>query len=132
MSQPVSRRQLVRVVARQLLDEPQNRTLWLQRLAAYLVTHGIADQVDLVVNDIAYELQQQAGLVTVEVVTARALDGELRQTLHDLLRAQTGAESVVLYETTDANLIGGYVARTADAEIDASVRTKLMKLAALA
>ena len=132
MSQKLSRRDIVRVITRRLLDEPQNRSMWLRRLAAYLSQNGLTNQVDLIVNDIAHELEVQAGLLTVEVVSARQLDKEMRESLKTLLRDQTGVESVVLHETTDQALLGGFVARTADAEIDASVRTKLKKLAALA
>lgn len=128
----VSRRDVVRVITRRLLDEPANRSEWLRRLAAYAVVHNMVDQIDLIVNDIAHELHQQAGILTVEVVSARQLSDEVRQSLRDLLRREAGAEEVVLHETTDQALLGGFVARTPDAEIDASVRTRLQKLAALA
>lgn len=131
MSRPLSRRDIVRVVTRRLLDEPDQRSQWVQRLAAYLVATGRSNQADLVINDIAHELQAQAGLVTAEVVSARQLSQEMRAALRGLLADQTGAESVVLHETTDQSLLGGFVARTADAEIDASVRTKLNKLTSL-
>ncbi len=134
MNQSVSRRDIVRVITRRLLDEQDSdsRSLWLQRLAAYLVDHNMTGQVDLIVNDIAHELHVQAGLLTVEVVSARQLGDELRANLSDLLKAQTNAAQVVMHELTDEALIGGFVARTADAEIDASVRTKLRALASLA
>lgn len=128
----ISRREVVRVVTRRLLDEPEKRSEWLQRLAAFIVVHNMIDQVDMIVNDIAHELHAQAGLLTAEVVSARDLSGEVRQSLRDLLQRETGAEEVVLHETTDQALLGGFVARTPDAEIDASVRTRLKKLAALA
>ena len=128
----ISRREIVRGVTRRLLDEPQNRGVWLQRLAAYIVMHGLIDQTDLIVNDIAHELHVQAGVVTAEVTSARRLNDDVRQAIIQLLKRQTGAEEVVLHETTDQDLLGGFVARTPDAEIDASVRTRLKKLSALA
>lgn len=128
----VSRRDLVRAVTRGLLDEPERRSEWLQRLAAYVVTHDMADQTDLIINDIAHELYVQSGLLTVEVVSARELSDGLRARLTELLRSQTGASQVAMHETTDPALLGGFIARTADAEIDASVRSKLNKLAGLA
>lgn len=127
-----SRRDIVRVVTRHLLDEPADRSVWLRRLAAYLVAHGMTDQVDLLVNDIAHELYEQAGILTVEVVSARELTDGLRASLTGLLQSETDARSVMMHETTDAGLVGGFVARTADAEIDASVQTRLKALAALA
>ncbi len=132
MSQATSRRDVVRLVTRRLLDEPENRSLWLQRLAAYIVTHKLVADVDLIVNDIAHELYEQSGVLTVEVASARQLSDDLRQSLRQLMQDQTGAGQVVLHETTDQTLLGGFVARTPDAEIDASVQNKLKKLAALA
>jgi F0F1-type ATP synthase delta subunit len=132
MSQAVSRRDMVRVITRQLLEQPDQRSLWLQRLAAFIVVNKMHDQVDLIVNDIAHELYTQAGLLTVEVVSARKLADEVRSSLVALLQQSTDARDVVLHETTDQSLVGGFVARTADAEIDASVKSKLKELASLA
>ena len=132
MAQAASRRDIVRVVTRGLLDEPAKRELWVQRLAAYLVLNSKTDQADLVLNDIAHELQEQAGLVTVEVVSARELSDAVKTTLQQRLKSETGGNQVVMHETLDPELVGGFIARTADAEIDASVRSKLKKLAALA
>ena len=132
MSQAASRRDIVRVITRQLIDEPQRQAEWVQRLAAFVIVHKMVDDLDLIVNDIAHELFEQDGLLTVEVTGARQLGNEVRQSIKDMLQRQTGAERVVLHETTDQNLLGGFVARTPDAEIDASVRSKLNKLAALA
>jgi ATP synthase F1 delta subunit len=132
MSQHISRRELVRTIAQRLLDEPSERSVWMQRLAAYIVETRKQSQVDLIVNDIAHELYVQAGLLTVEVVSARELANEVRQSLSELMKQETGAKEVVLHETTDQALVGGFVARTADAEIDASVRSKLKQLASLA
>jgi len=89
------------------------------------------DQVDLLVNDIAHELYVQAGTLTVEVVSARELSAALRASVTELLQQQTDAKTVVMHESVDQELLGGFVARTADAELDASVRTKLRALSAL-
>jgi len=132
MSRAASRRDVVRLMTQRLLDEPTKRAEWLRRLAAYLVVYNMTDKVDLIVNDIAHELYQQTGTLTVEVVSARQLNDELRSSLKTLLQRESGADTVVLHETTDQDLLGGFVARTPDAELDASVRTKLRTLASLA
>jgi F0F1-type ATP synthase delta subunit len=131
MSQASSRRDIVRVITQHLIDEPEQRSVWLQRLAAFLVIHKMAEDVDLIVNDIAHELFEQAGQLTAEVTSARQLSDQMRQSIKDMLQRQTGADTVVLHETTDQELLGGFVARTPDAEIDASIRNKLNKLASL-
>jgi F0F1-type ATP synthase delta subunit len=132
MSQATSRRDIVRVFTARLLSEPDQQAHWVQCLAAFLLMNNLVDDADLIINDVAYELQVQAGLLTVEVVSARELSDSVRTALRELLKSETGAASVVLHETTDQALLGGFVARTPDAEIDASVQTKLKKLAALA
>ncbi len=144
MNQMASRRDIVKLVTQQLLDEPSQRSLWLQRLAAYILVHNMTDQVDLIVNDIAHELYAQAGIVTVEVVSARKLSAELRSSLQAMLKRQVEGKhkpaggysqpvtQIVLHESVDKSILGGFIARTADAEIDASTRTQLGKLKALA
>jgi len=132
VNQKASRRDIVRVLTARLLDEPQNQAVWLQRLAAYLVRHNMVDQVDLLVNDIAHELYVQANVLTVEVVSARDLSEAVQASIRQLLQTETGAETVVMHQSVDEELLGGFVARTADAELDASVRTKLKALSALA
>jgi len=132
VSQKASRREIVRVVTARLLEEPKDRATWIKRLAAYLVENNLVNQADLLVNDIAHELFVQAGTLTVEVVSARQLSAALRQSISELLQSDTGAKKVVMHQSVDEALVGGFVARTADAELDASVRTKLRALSALA
>lgn len=132
MAASASRRDIVRVVVQHLLDEPKRRDEWLKRLAAYIVAHNLVDKVDLIVNDIAHELHEQAGIVTVEIVSARELTATMRKSLEKMLRDETDAKDLAIHESIDESLVGGFVARTADAEIDASVKTKLKALAALA
>jgi F0F1-type ATP synthase delta subunit len=119
-------------MAERLLAEPKQRKLWLRRLAAHLLrTNRVAD-VDLLVNDIAAELQAQAGHLSVEVTSARKLTPAARNAISKQLLGLTGASAVDLYETVDADLVGGFVARTPEAELDASLQHGLRKLAAIA
>lgn len=131
MNNKVSRRVIARTVAAKLLAEPARRAHWLQVTAAYLIEHGMAEDTDLVVNDIAHELYEQAGHLLVGVTSARALSDSLRRDLTHTLRQATGATSVELAERVDPALLGGLIARTPDAQLDASVRTKLKQLASL-
>lgn len=131
-SRKLSRRDIVRGVTTALLEQPASQPLWIQRLAAYIVENRLHSQTDLIINDIAHELYIQSSQLTVEVVSPRELTAALRTSLTGYLQSQTGATRVVLHESVDAKLLGGFVARTADAEIDASVQTKLRELATLA
>lgn len=128
----VSRRILARTVATKLLAEPSQRSHWLKATAAYLIEHGMAEDVDLIVNDIAHELQLQSGHLLVSVTSARSLSDHTRETLTRMLKEATSAHRIELTEHTDPDLLGGLIARTPDAVLDASIRTKLKQLASLA
>lgn len=131
MKPKASRRVLARTVAAKLLAEPDNRSHWINVTAAYIMDHGMDEDVDLILNDIAHELYKQGGHLVVSVTSARQLTDSTREELKRMLTEQTQAFSVELSEHTDAELLGGLIARTPDAVIDASVRTKLKQLASL-
>lgn len=131
MNPKASRRVLARTVAAKLLAEPDKRSHWITVTAAYLMDHGMDEDVELIVNDIAHELYEQAGHLIVDVTSARALTDSTREELTRMLKEATKASTVEISEQTDPELLGGLIARTPDAIIDASVRTKLKQLASL-
>lgn len=128
----IPRRQLARVIAARLIEEPSERKHWMQALAAYLVEQNRSEEADLIVNDIAHELHVQAGILLVHVESARPLSDSVRTELTSLLSQATDAKRIEITATTNPELLGGLVARTPDAAIDLSVRTKLKQLASLA
>lgn len=131
MQQKVSRRVLARTIAVKLLSEPARRSHWLKITAAYLIENNLAEDVDLMVNDIAHELYEQSGHLLVDVTSARKLSDSIKSELKQTLQASTKAKKVELVEHVDPDLLGGLIARTPDAVIDASVRTQLKQLASL-
>lgn len=131
MSVAISRRVIARTIATKLLDEPKNHKHWVSVLAAYLIETNRVDELELVVNDIAHEMFEQRGELLVDVVSARPLHDQVRQELKQYLKEATHAHHVDLTERTDPSLIGGLIARTPDAQLDASVRTKLKQLATI-
>jgi ATP synthase F1 delta subunit len=126
-----SRRVLARTIAAKLVAEPSHQSHWLRVLAAHLVDQNRADEADLIIHDIEQELYEQAGQLTVHVTSARSLTDSTRQSLKKMLKDQTDAKQVVLTEKVDPGLLGGLIARSAHAELDASVRTKLNQLASI-
>jgi len=126
-----SRRVIARTVASKLAAEPSRQKHWIKVLAAYLVDHNRVNEADLIMSDIWHELFVQDGQLLAQVTSARPLDESVRKSLEKLLRDQTGAKRVALTEKTDPALLGGLIARTSDAELDASVRTKLNRLATI-
>ncbi len=131
MSTKASRRVIARAIASKLIAEPKQRKHWVEVLAAYLIESNRVDEIDLVVNDIAHELFEQKGELLVDVVRARPLTDQVRAELKHVLKQATNAHEVDLAERIDPALLGGLIARTPDAQLDASVRTKLKQLATI-
>ena len=52
----------------------------------------------------------------------------LREELNTIVRRQSGLENVTLQETVDESLIGGFILRVGDRQLDESVRNSLRKL----
>lgn len=128
----LSRRLLARTIAAQLIEHPSERKHWLTALAAYLVEQNRTEEVDLIVNDIAHELYHQAGILLVEIESANPLTDTIRAEVKALLSKDSKAKRIELAEATNPELLGGLIARTPDAVVDLSVRTKLKQLATIA
>lgn len=131
MNGKASRRVLARTMAAKLLAEPDVRSHWIKALAAYLMDHGMEQDADMIINDIAHELYEQSGHLIVSVTSARELSSATREELTRMLKQATAATRVELSEHINPDLLGGLIARTPDAILDASVRTKLKQLASL-
>jgi F-type H+-transporting ATPase subunit delta len=127
----VSRRVIARTVAAKLLHEPSRQKYWTRATAAYLMDQKMTEDLDLFINDLAHELYEQSGHLLVDVTSARKLTDMIRSELKHTLTGATDAKHVELSEHIDPSLLGGLIARTPDAVLDASVRTKLKQLASL-
>lgn len=82
--------------------------------------YGIAKQVLVKYNEIK-------GIQTAEVKTAVALPDGLKKEFSDIVSKAIGKE-VDLQETVNEDLIGGYILRVEDKQIDNSVKSNLQKL----
>src|SRR6185369_15093933 len=71
---------------------------------------------------------EHRGEVTAEVVTARPLNDDQLAQLKQQLRARAGRD-VTIDATVDPTLLGGIVVKLGSQQIDASIRTKLNRLA---
>lgn len=127
----ISRRRLAQTTVALLREQPKNRQHILRSLAAYLIEHKQDKQLDLLLHDIAAAFAKADGHVYAEVASAYALDQAARAELQKYLQIHAGANVVELDERVDADLLAGVIVRTADQELDTSVRTKLKDLASL-
>jgi len=71
---------------------------------------------------------EHRGEVTAEVTTARPLNDDQIAALKQQLRARAGRD-VTIDATVDPNILGGIVVKLGSQQIDASIRTKLNRLA---
>jgi F-type H+-transporting ATPase subunit delta len=71
---------------------------------------------------------EHRGEVTAEVVTARPLNDEQIAALKQQLRTRAGRD-VTIDAEVDPNILGGIVVKLGSQQIDASIRTKLNRLA---
>ncbi|HEX5257919.1 MAG TPA: F0F1 ATP synthase subunit delta [Sphingomicrobium sp.] len=72
---------------------------------------------------------EHRGETTAEVVTARPLNDDQLSALKQQLRTRAGRD-VTIDASVDANILGGIVVKLGSQQIDASIRTKLNRLAA--
>ncbi len=127
----VSRRRLASTVVRLLNQNPKDRQHIMQTLAAYLIAHKQQKRIDVLLLDIASELQRVDAHLYAEVTSAFPLDAAAREQLSDYLRRTTDAKTVELNEQVDDDLLAGTVVRTSTKELDTSARTKLNRLKSL-
>ena len=86
------------------------------------------------IPEIAKEFMSQyrayKGISRAEIVSTFPLTPELRKRFIDVVAQISGNHQVELIEKVDPTLIGGYVLRVGDRQIDESIRTKLEELEA--
>lgn len=77
---------------------------------------------------LALVLDERAGVVAADVVTARPISDNVRQSIQSKLKGLTGKEVRLNFET-DQEIIGGLVTKIGSTVYDGSVRTQLELLA---
>ena len=127
--QAISRRKLAAYVADQLLSGA-DKTALLTEVAAYLVEHKRANQVELLVRDVETILAADHGHVLAHVVSARELSAGLLGSIKQFVKIQENAQSVEVSTSIDPSIMGGVIIKTPTSALDASVRSKLTTLKA--
>ena len=122
-----SRRRVITVLV-DMLEAGETSQRVAQVLAAYLVENRQVRNLDLYIRDIELMVTERFGIATAYVTSAKELSEKAKTQVERLVKAASGAKKVEMVERKDPSLIGGIVVRTADAELDGSVRTKLRKL----
>jgi F-type H+-transporting ATPase subunit delta len=92
-----------------------------------IVSKGRERELPSIVTAFIQEDKLRKGIKDGKLVSAGPLPDDLRQSLAQQARKMAGGE-VVLEETVDPSLIGGFVLSVQGLQLDESVKTKLTKL----
>ena len=93
-----------------------------------LAKNGRKNQLRAVIRAYRRLASEYRGEATAEVVTARPLNDDQLSALRTQLRTRAGRD-VNIDATVDPNILGGIVVKLGSQRIDASIRTKLNRLA---
>jgi F-type H+-transporting ATPase subunit delta len=93
-----------------------------------LARNGRKGQLGNVIRDFRRLAADHRGETTAEVITARPLNDDQVRQLKAQLRARAGRD-VTIDASVDPNILGGLVVKLGSQRIDASIRTKLNRLA---
>jgi F-type H+-transporting ATPase subunit delta len=93
-----------------------------------LARNGRKSQLRPVIRAFRRLAAEHRGETTAEVITARSLNDDQLAQLRAQLRARAGRD-VNIDATVDPNILGGIVVKLGSQQIDASIRTKLNRLA---
>jgi len=93
-----------------------------------LARNGRKGQLQGVIRAFRRLASEHRGETTAEVVTARPLNDDQLGQLRQQLRTRAGRD-VNIDATVDPNILGGIVVKLGSQQIDASIRTKLNRLA---
>jgi F-type H+-transporting ATPase subunit delta len=83
--------------------------------------------MDSIAEEFIVAYNESKGIQRAVVITSVPLTDELRSQFNNIVASATG-KIIELEEKIDENLIGGYVLRVNDRQIDASVKSKLNEL----
>ncbi|HEX8842949.1 MAG TPA: F0F1 ATP synthase subunit delta [Sphingomicrobium sp.] len=93
-----------------------------------LARNGRKGQLRAIIRSFKRLAAEHRGETTAEIVTARPLNDDQVAALKAQLRARAGRD-VNIDATVDPNVLGGIVVKLGSQRIDASIRTKLNRLA---
>jgi F-type H+-transporting ATPase subunit delta len=123
----VSRRSLAHWAADQLVAGQTARSV-AKDLAAVIHQQGMQEQLDFLIRDIIWELEQSKALAVGKVTSARPLSRQLEEALARQIKQVTGAKDVTLEKNIDKSVLGGIRVETANHVWDHSIARKLSEL----
>ena len=92
-----------------------------------IVSKGRENYLPAIAKEFLAQYKVHKGIQTATVSSAVKLDEKTRKQIEEMVKKSSGSE-VELLEKVDKDLIGGFVLRVGDNEINASIKSKLHKL----
>lgn len=123
----VSRRTLAYYAVDQLAGGESAKKV-AEKLVAIIHEQAMADQVDFLLADIAWEFETRGQISVARVTTAHPLSKELRNALMTQIEKATKVSEVLLDENIDKSVIGGIRIETASRVWDGTTARKLTDL----
>jgi len=99
-----------------------------EKFFTIITQHNRESALEWVATEFQSQYETLRGIQVAQVTTATPLNAILRHEVTKLVREQTGHPTVTLNEKVDPELIGGFVLRVGDKQIDDSVRGRLNRL----
>ena len=84
--------------------------------------------MDAIANEFINQYDRLKGVERATIITTIPLTEELRKTFIAMVTKATGGKAVELEEKLDSKLIGGYILRVGDRQVDGSIRSQLNDL----
>ena len=126
MALRLSRRKISEYYASELIAG--NRHVAAQ-LAAYLIETKRLREAELIVRDVEAALARK-GVVIADIASAHTLSDTTKKAITSFLKDATKAKSVQLKQSVEPDLLGGVHIRVPGAEMDTTLKRKIMKLRA--
>lgn len=89
---------------------------------------GRASYLPAIAKEYHKQYNQHLGIQTAELTSTIKLDAQTLDSLSDVVKEISGKNKVELIEKIDPNLIGGFILRVEDKQIDESIKSKLQQL----
>ncbi len=123
MPSRLSRRKIASYIAERLIDGGV-QTATIRQLAAYLIDNRRTKEVQLIVRDIEFELQNR-GVILAEVTTASALTEATRKEIERLVGQHSDTGRIQLRQFIDPAVIGGVRIDIPGKRLDATIVRRL-------
>lgn len=125
MSNRLSRKKIAEYIAQNITSKSDQGPV-LVMVAGYLIANHRVKEIDLIMDEVSYELQSY-GIVNAQVSTREKLLAETRSNLMSFISEQAGAKNVLLDEITDPSIIGGMRLKLPRVALDSTINNKLNK-----